>query len=256
MKCRQHVRPVPPPAQWRSRTTCWDPWCWHGAADRAPETAASASGRYSAASNATRPLRPLDQRRQSPRQFCKVALVRGRFLSCTATPRQEGRRRAGHSSPPPLAVQNVISSSSSSRSGFTGSGASSGSTAASAAPASGAAAAAAVSAAPFPAGCCGCSCCSSCSVVAGRCAAVEMQPRPASAAECAPAGRGPSCRERVHRRENNDDLAGPVGRVVAKRAAEGPVVGFVQHQPPFVVGEPARRASFPPCRRPVRTPRR
>ena len=27
-----------------------------------------------------RPLRPFDQRRQSPRQFCQIALVRGRFV--------------------------------------------------------------------------------------------------------------------------------------------------------------------------------
>ena len=36
--------------------------------------------------------------------------------------------------------------------------------------------------------------------------------------------------------------------VVAKRTANGPVVGLVQHQPPFIVGEPARRASSPACR--------
>ena len=35
----------------------------------------------SPASSATRPLRPLDQRRQRPRQLCQIALMCSRFVS-------------------------------------------------------------------------------------------------------------------------------------------------------------------------------
>ena len=79
-------------------------------------------------------------------------------------------------------------------------------------------------------------------------AAVEVQLRPASAVECAPAGRGHLAAEVGHHRKDDDDLVDPVGGVVAESALKGPEVGFVQDQTLFAVGEPHASVSSRACR--------